>query len=134
VAIWPERVVQSPDGRIWRVHVDRYRMPEPRPEDEDPSLDRIEREAPLVAPLAQAVRLFVAPIVGATVGRRPWIEASCEDPPTTMVWRTTGRQRAELAIDEIADALARGEERPVPISARWVGYDRGWLKLRRKLS
>jgi hypothetical protein len=36
-------------------------------------------------------------------------------------------------VEEIADALARGEDRPVPLSARWVGYDRGFYTLRRKL-
>jgi hypothetical protein len=50
-----------------------------------------------------------------------------------MVWRATGRQDAVLAVDEIAEALARGEDRPVPISARWVGYDLGFYPLHRKI-
>jgi hypothetical protein len=50
-----------------------------------------------------------------------------------MVWRATGRQAAASAVDEIADALERGEDRPVPITARWVGYDRGFYTLHRKI-
>jgi hypothetical protein len=83
----------------------------------------------LIAPIAAAARAFVAPVMQATLGQRPWIQASAEHPSITMVWRATGREKAQVAVDEIADALARGDDRPVPLSARWIGYDRGWLRL-----
>jgi hypothetical protein len=72
--------------------------------------------------LVSLVRATVVPILEATLGRRPWIEASAEHPATTMVWRATGRSEPSVAVEEIAGALARGEQRPQPLSARWVGY------------
>jgi hypothetical protein len=131
VELRPERIVRSPDGREWRVRVRLHRLPPPG--DPDELVEQFARRLPLVGPLIRLVQLAVAPVVGATVGHRPWLEASAGNPPVTMVWRATGRESAKAAVDEIADALERGEERPVPLSARWVGYDRGWIKLRRKL-
>jgi hypothetical protein len=49
-----------------------------------------------------------------------------------MVWRATGRRSAQTALDEIADALERGETRPQPFWAHWTGYDRGGIRLARK--
>jgi hypothetical protein len=51
-----------------------------------------------------------------------------------MVWRATGRRSAQTALDEIADALERGETRPQPFWAHWIGYDRGGFRLARKSS
>lgn len=117
------RSVRSPDGRVWQVRICRYRLP-PKPEPED--------DNPLGA-LAALARL-ARPAWEATVGHRPWIEASSEDPPVTMVWRATGRRSAQAALDEIADALERGETRPQPFWAHWTGYDRGGIRLARKAS
>ena len=103
----------------------RYRLPRklvPAP-DEDDDLE--------ADPLA-LVRL-ARPAYDAIFARRPWILASAEDPPVTMVWRATGRRSAATALDEIADALERGEPRPQPFWAHWTGYDRGGLRLARKL-
>jgi hypothetical protein len=49
-----------------------------------------------------------------------------------MVWRVTGRGKTRDVLDEIADALARGDARPVPMYARWIGYDRGGVRLASK--
>jgi hypothetical protein len=117
------RSVRSPDGRVWQVRVCRYRLP-PKPEPED------DNSLGALAALARLAR----PAWEATVGHRPWIEASAEDPPVTMVWRATGRRSAQAALDEIADALERGETRPQPFWAHWTGYDRGGIRLARKAS
>ena len=85
-------------------------------------------------PLLAALGRLAQPAWEATVGHRPWIEASSEDPPLTMVWRATGRRSAQAALDEIADALERGEPRPQPFWAHWTGYDRGGIRLARKSS
>jgi hypothetical protein len=82
--------------------------------------------------ISDALWFLLGPLLEATAGRRPWIEASSEQPPVTMVWRATGRRPASETLDEIAGALARGESRPAPVGARWVGYDRGGLRLARK--
>ena len=60
------------------------------------------------------------------------VEAPEVNPPVTLVWRATGRVDAASALEEIADALQRGEERPEPFYARWVGYDRGAVRLPQK--
>jgi hypothetical protein len=99
----------------------RYRLP-PRTELED--------DNPL-GPLGALARL-ARPAWEATIGHRPWIEASSQDPPVTMVWRATGRRSGQTALDEIADALERGEPRPQPFWAHWTGYDRGGIRLARK--
>jgi hypothetical protein len=83
----------------------------------------------ILAPLAALLRVTVVPLWEATVGRRVWITARSANPPTTMLWRATGRTTARAAVEEIAAALARGEERPVPLSARWVGYTEGAIRL-----
>jgi hypothetical protein len=103
------------------VRLCRYRLP-PRPEPE--------ADSPLGA-LAGLARL-ARPAWEATIRHRPWIEASSEDPPVTMVWRATGRRSAQTALDEIADALERGEPRPQPFWAHWTGYDRGGIRFARK--
>ena len=101
----------------------RYRLPRKLVPDEDDDL------AAEVLPLIRLAR----PAWDAIVRRRPWIVASAEDPPVTMVWQATGRRSAGTALDEIADALARGEPRPQPFWAHWTGYDRGGMRLARKL-
>jgi hypothetical protein len=116
-----------------------YRLPkriEPERDDDD-DLDPV----PFARPLQPSVlpQLIVGlfqlakPAWEATVGSRPWIVASNDDLPVTMVWRATGRRSATAALDEIADALERGEPRPQPLWAHWVGYDRGGIRLPRKL-
>jgi hypothetical protein len=103
------------------VRLCRYRLPpKPEPEDDNP--------LGVLAALARLAR----PAWEATIGNRPWIEASSEDPPVTRVWRATGRRSARAALDEIADALERGEPRPQPFWAHWAGYDRGGIRLARK--
>jgi hypothetical protein len=130
-----ERTVRAPNGREWHVQVSHYRWPGP-PSERTTAVIRELAWMPyvgfLVRPIAAAARALVAPVVQATVGQRPWIQATAERPSITMVWRATGREKAQVAVDEIADALARGEDRPVPFSARWIGYDRGWFRLRLK--
>jgi hypothetical protein len=124
------------------VRLCRYRLP---PE-ADPAEER-DRADPLrpargalnvtfgpLGPLLAALARLTRPAWEATVGHRPWIEASSEDPPVTMVWRATGRRSAQTALDEIADALERGEPRPQPFWAHWTGYDRGGIRLARKSS
>jgi hypothetical protein len=115
------RLVRNPEGRLWQVRVRRYRLP-PKPEYVDDSALGV------VIGLARLAR----PALEATVGGRPWIEARSEDPPVTMVWRATGRRSAQAALEEIADALERGESRPQPFWAHWTGYDRGGIRLGRK--
>jgi hypothetical protein len=73
----------------------------------------------LVADAVPLIRL-ARPAWEAIVRRRPWIVA-------------TGRRAARTALDEIADALERGEPRLQPFWAHWTGYDRGGLRLARKL-
>ena len=134
------RVVTAPDGRVWKVRFVRCRLPRrlaPGDVEEEDDLDS--------EPVAASVQLGLVPqlVVGlvrlarpaweATIGRRPWILASAEDPPVTMVWRATGRRSAAAALDEIADALQRGDPRPQPFWAQWTGYDRGGIRLARKL-
>jgi hypothetical protein len=107
------------------VRLVRYRLPRklvPAP-DEDDDLE--------ADPLA-LVRL-ARPAWDAILARRPWILASAENPPVTMVWRSTGRRSATTALDEIADALERGDPRPQPFWAHWTAYDRGGIRLARKL-
>lgn len=117
------RTVHDPDGREWVVRLRRYRRPEPAPEHEDETwLDRFRVApfwGPLVAGAAALARVTVAPVVEATLGRRPWIEASSD--AETLVWRATGRSDPQEALDEIANALERGDPRPRPLEARWVG-------------
>jgi hypothetical protein len=131
-----ERTVRAPNGREWHVQVSHHRWPGP-PSERAAAVIRELAWMPyvgfLIRPIAAAARGLVTPVVQATVGQRPWIQASAERPAITMVWRATGRENAQVAVDEIADALARGEDRPVPLSARWVGYHRGWLRLRPRL-
>ncbi|HYX89550.1 MAG TPA: hypothetical protein VE753_09290 [Gaiellaceae bacterium] len=113
------------DGRVWDLRLVRYRLPRqlvPAPGDKDADLE--------ADPLA-LVR-FARPAWYAILGCRPWIPASAEDPPVTMVWRATGSRSATTALDEIADALERGDPRPQPFWAHWTGYDRGGLRLARK--
>jgi hypothetical protein len=76
-------------------------------------------------PLWLFVRPVVLPLFEATVGNRPWIVASAGHPPVRMVWRAIGRGPASRAVDEIAEALARGETHPAPFASKWVGYDQG---------
>jgi hypothetical protein len=67
---------------------------------------------------AQGLRLLDA--------TRPWIVASAENPPVRMVWRVwraSGRRSVREAVDEIAAGLERGDPRPTPSSASWIGYD-----------
>ena len=64
---------------------------------------------------------------------RPWIEARARNPTRCMIWRANGRQSSVVAEQEIADALERGEDRPTPLSARWVGYGDSGIRLYRKL-
>lgn len=122
-----ERVVRDPEGREWVVRLRRYRRPGPGPEHEEPAwLDRF-RAAPLWGPIvagaATLARVALAPVLEATLGRRPWIEASSGG--ETLVWRATGRTVPREALDEIAAALERGDPRPRPLEARWVGSGRG---------
>jgi hypothetical protein len=117
------RVVRDPDGREWAVRLRHYRAPDPAPEHEHETwLDRM-RAAPLWGPLvAGAVaiaRVTMTPVLEATLGRRPWIEASSGE--ETLVWRATGRGDPREALDEIANALERGDPRPRPLEARWIG-------------
>jgi hypothetical protein len=122
------------------VRLCRYRLP-PKAEPEDEA----DLEGPFpngkivmrlsfgpFGPILAALARLARPAWEATVGHRPWIEASSEDPPVTMVWRATGRRSARTALDEIADALERGEARPQPFWAHWTGYDRGGIRLARK--
>lgn len=122
----PTRAVRSPDGREWSIRARLWRLPAP---EHGGYVSRL-REAPpfgtVVAAAVVLVRMTVVPVLQATVDGRPWIEAVSEGPPpVTMVWRATGRVKRAAAVDEIAEALARGESRPQPLSARWVGYERG---------
>ena len=82
--------------------------------------------------ISDALWYLAGPFLEATADHRPWIEASAEHPPITMVWRVTGRGKTRDVLDEIADALARGDARPVPMYARWIGYDRGGVRLASK--
>jgi hypothetical protein len=121
------KVVRDPDGREWTVRLRRFRRPGPTPEHEEQTwLDRF-RAAPLWGPLAAGaaavVRVTVAPVLAATLGRRPWIEASSRG--ETLVWRATGRSDPQEALEEIASALERGDPRPRPLEARWVGREGG---------
>ncbi len=43
----------------------------------------------------------------------------------TLVWRATGRTKPQEALDEIANALERGDPQPRPLEARWVGREGG---------
>jgi hypothetical protein len=118
------------------VRLRRYRLPpKPEPEDSRPA-ERIVMRLPFgpVGPILAALARLAQPAWEASVGHRPWIEARSEDPPVTMVWRATGRRSARTALDEIADALGRGEPRPQPFWAHWTGYDRGGIRLARKSS
>lgn len=130
----PERIVRSPDGREWRVRVTLYRRPERRSsadgeETYAKKMAAIPFWGPIVSALLSLGELLVVPAIQAVVAKRPWIEASAEHPPVTLVWRATGRVDAASALEEIADALQRGEERPEPFYAQWVGYDRGTTRL-----
>jgi hypothetical protein len=128
----PARTVVDPGGREWRVTVGLYRRPAPRVDDVETIPERMSTIpfwGPVILALSRLSDRFAAPVLEATVGRRAWIEASAEDPPVTMVWRATGRASVASAVDDVADALARGEERPAPLSVRWVGYDRGAVVL-----
>ena len=69
---------------------------------------------------------YVYPLLDATIGHRPWIVASAENPPVRMVWRVwraTSRRSVPDVVDEIAAGLERGDPRPSPSSASWIGYD-----------
>jgi hypothetical protein len=134
------RTVSAPDGREWTIHVAHYRLPRPGEEvdDEDELFEEIMWMLPLrfllLAPLAAVARRFWLPLFDATIGHRPWIVASAENPPERMVWRATGRFPASELVEEIAVALEHGEERPDPFAAKWVGYDRGAVVLPRKIA
>ena len=85
----------------------------------------------LVLFLGLAVLMLVAkrywfPLLDATIWHRPWIVASAENPPVRMVWRVwraTGRRSVPGVVDEIAAGLERGDPRPSPSSASWIGDD-----------
>jgi hypothetical protein len=69
---------------------------------------------------------YVFPLLDATIEHRPWIVASAENPPVRMVWRVwraTSRHTVREVVDEIAAGLERGDPRPSPSSASWIGYD-----------
>ncbi len=69
---------------------------------------------------------YVYPLLDATIGHRPWIVASAENPPVRMVWRVwrvTSRRSVPEVVDEIVAGLERGDPRPSPSGASWIGYD-----------
>ena len=121
------------------MRLSRYRLP-PKPQPADEELDeplaggRIFLKLPggPLGPIVAGLARLAQPVWEATVGGRPWIEATSEYPPVTMVWQATGRRSAQTALDEIADALERGETMPQPFWAHWTGYDRGGIRLARK--
>jgi hypothetical protein len=41
------------------------------------------------------------------------------------VWRVTSRRSVSEVVEEIAAALERGDPRPAPAAATWIGYDEG---------
>jgi len=80
----------------------------------------------VLAVLLLVAARYVFPLLDATIGHRPWIVASAEDPPVRMVWRVwraTSRRSVREVVDEIAAGLERGDPRPSPSSASWIGYD-----------
>ena len=80
----------------------------------------------VLAVLSLIAARYVYPLLDATIGHRPWIVASAENPPVRMVWRVwraTGRRSVREVVDEIAAGLERGDPRPSPSSASWIGYD-----------
>ena len=120
------RTVRDPDGREWRVRLRHHRLPDSHPFRDDALLERYRSTPPFgpaIAVLIVLVRITVVPVLEATVGRRPWIEASSSD--ETLVWRATGRTGPQEALDEIANALERGDPRPRPLETRWVGREGG---------
>jgi len=81
----------------------------------------------LAVPLLVAQR-YLSPFLDATIEHRPWIVASAEDPPVRMVWRVlrvTNRRSVSEVVEEISSALERGDPRPAPAAATWIGYDEG---------
>jgi len=71
---------------------------------------------------------YGSPLLDATIAHRPWILASAENPPVRMVCRVlrvTSRRSVSEVVEEIAAALERGDPRPAPAAATWIGYDEG---------
>ena len=121
------RTVSDPDGRTWTISVERYRRREQGERlDDEKSVDEIFNRLPVIFWLIKPVARVVMPYVDATVGGQPWIVASADDPPVRMVWRivrATGRHTVIETVDEIASALARGNARPAPVAAKWIGLE-----------
>ena len=121
--IAPSRTVSDPEGRVWTIRTSYYRHPHYGDElDED---DLFNTGVSLPGLLINFVMHYLEPLLNATVGRRPWIVASTDDPPVRMVWRVVaaGRYAITGALDEIALALERGDMHPTPGTAQWIGYD-----------
>jgi hypothetical protein len=114
------RSVSGPDGRRWTVTVVHYRLPK-LGEDADEVEDfhnLIVSPSLVFGALSLLAARYVFPLLDATIGHRPWIVASAENPPVRMVWRvwrvTSGRSVA---------GLERGDPCPSPSGASWIGYD-----------
>lgn len=80
----------------------------------------------VLAVLTLVAARYVFPLLDATIGHRPWIVASAENPPVRMVWRvwrSTSRRSVREVVDEIVAGLERGDPHPSPSGASWLGYD-----------
>jgi hypothetical protein len=116
------RSVSGPDGRTWTVTVVHYRLPK-LGEDADEVKDfhdliNSNRLIDLVfGALSLLSARYVFPLLDATIGHRPWIVASAENPPVRMVWRVwraTSRRSVPEVVDEIVAELERGDPVPLP--------------------
>jgi hypothetical protein len=114
------RRVTGPDGREWEVRIVVFASPKWRPSDFDPWEEACgERHGVLLLLPLALVYWLVIPLLALLVAlpftlvrslfsRRRWIEAEARWPAPILVrWRTTSA-RAEKAVGEIAEALARG--------------------------
>jgi hypothetical protein len=65
---------------------------------------------------------YVFPLLDATIGHRPWIVASAENPPVRMVWRVW-RSTSRRSVREVVDEIAPGSSvaTPVPLPPAPVG-------------
>jgi hypothetical protein len=119
------RSVSGPDGRTWTVTVVHYRLPK-LGEDADEVEDfhnLIVSPSLVFGALSLLAARYVFPLLDATIGHRPWIVASAENPPVRMVWRVwrlTSRRSVPEVVDEIVAGLERGDTRPSPSGASWI--------------
>jgi hypothetical protein len=137
------RVAFGPGGRKWTITRRWFTWPDKRwftwptgPDEadaEDEPEAWIEGEIHFEKPRRGSLKPLLDAVAIPLVLDRPWIEARAASPTTCMVWRVSGRQPSRAAMEEIAEALERGEDRPTPLSARWVGYGDSGIRLYRKL-